>query len=178
MYTINVTVTDDDGGADSKTVMVIVYDTDAGFATGAGFVNSPTGALVSDPNATGKLHFHLNARYHKSDQGPAPSGGKVSARLNGNDFSLHSTSLEWLVVVPDGKIAVKGTGTVDGHDGYGFVVYGYDADPDSFRLVVWPLSSGPIPASNILYDNRLDTNYDLDLASPQNLAGGSINVHA
>lgn len=82
-----------------------------------------------------------------------------------------------MVVTPDNKVAVKGTATIDGQAGYGFVAYGYDRDPDSFRLVVWPLSAGSYPGEQTLYDNRPEGDYDLDRFTPQSLAGGSIQVH-
>ncbi|MFD2351059.1 hypothetical protein ACFSTC_19590 [Nonomuraea ferruginea] len=82
-----------------------------------------------------------------------PSGGKVSARLTGTDFDLDATGLEWLVITPDGKAAVKGKATVAGRSGYGFVLYGHD-EPDRLRLVVWPLSQAPYPGGPPAYDNR------------------------
>jgi PKD repeat protein len=176
MYTITLTVTDDDTGADDSLTMVVIYDPDGGFATGGGFINSPAGAVTSDPTATGKLHFQFNPKYQKRDEGPAPGAGRVSVKLDGGTLDLRSTDLEWLVVTPDGKVAVKGTGAVGGQQGYGFVLYGY-AQPDQFRLVVWPLSAGDIPGDATFYDNRPAAGYDVDRADPQDLAGGSVNVH-
>jgi hypothetical protein len=136
MYTINATVTDDDGGAGSGSVMVIVYDPDAGFATGGGHIESAVGAA-------GKGQFQFNPHYRPGEDGPAASGGKVRFRLDSENVRLQSTGLEWLVVTPDRKVAVKGTGTLAGRDGgYGFVMYSYDADPDRYRIVVWPLDEG------------------------------------
>jgi PKD domain len=109
MYTIKVTVTDDDDGSATAEVMVVVYDPDGGFVTAGGHLDSPPGALTDDPEAAGKAHFQFSAKYHKDDEGPEPSGGKVDFRLQGADFRLDSTSLEWLVVTPDGKVAVKGS---------------------------------------------------------------------
>jgi PKD domain len=176
MYTIVVTATDDDGGVDSWTTMVVVYDPDAGFATTGGFIDSPADALTSIPDAQGKLHVQANPKYHKADAGPAPSGGKVDALLQESGFRLASASLEWLVVTVDDKVAVKGIGSINGESGYGFVLYGYD-QPDALRLVVWPLSAGPVPGNSTLYDNRRGADFDLDLADPQSLAGGSVQIH-
>ncbi|MFI6483580.1 PKD domain-containing protein [Nonomuraea sp. NPDC050663] len=170
MYTIKPRVADDDTGADTDTVMVIVYDPDAGSATAGGFIDSPAGALTADPAATGKAHFTFNPKYHKQDDGPAPSGGKVAFRLDGSGFSLTSRTLEWLVVTPDGKVAVKGVTET----GTRFVAYGYD-DPDRFRIVAW--TGDPIPGQAVVYDNRPGVDYDLDLTEPQDTAGGSITIH-
>ncbi len=176
MYTIKAKVTDDDGGVGSADVMAIVYDPDAGFTTAAGHVTSPPGAL-KDSAAQGVVHFNFNPKYLLSDSGPVPSGGKVDFRM-GDEFQLNSTRLEWLVVTPDDKVAVKGVGTVANRPGeYGFLLYAYDADPDLYRLVAWPLADGPIPAGNITYDNRRGKSFDLDEADPQAITTGSIQVH-
>lgn len=79
--------------------------------------------------------------------------------------------MEWFVVTTDGKVAVKGNGTVNGATGYGF------DDPDHLRLVVWSLADGSYPGDKTLYDNRRDGNYDLDLSKPQVLTSGSVQVH-
>ncbi|MEV4840191.1 endonuclease/exonuclease/phosphatase family protein [Nonomuraea sp. NPDC049486] len=176
MYTVTVKVTDDDGGEGTASVMVIVYDPEAGFVTAGTHLESPAGALTSDPSATGRAHFQFNPKYHKSDTGPVPSGGKVSARLTGTDFDLDATGLEWLVITPDGKAAVKGKATVAGRSGYGFVLYGHD-EPDRLRLVVWPLSQAPYPGGPPAYDNRRVDEFDIDRFDPQAVTGGNITVH-
>jgi endonuclease/exonuclease/phosphatase family metal-dependent hydrolase len=182
MYTINVTVTDDDGGSDTEQVMIVVYDPDGGYPTAGGLLEvppeivSPAGALPSAPTSSGKAHFQMNPKYQPGDPGPAPSTGKVSFTFPDAGFSLDSTSLDWLVVAPGGKAAVKGVGTVNGTPGYGFVVYGYD-EPDSFRLVVWPLANGFIPGGTLAYDNVEGAGYDLDVADPQPISMGSISIH-
>ncbi|HZM76287.1 MAG TPA: hypothetical protein VFC19_11200 [Candidatus Limnocylindrales bacterium] len=173
MYTIKHGITDDDGGeAPELSVLVIVYDPDAGFATAGGHLPNPGG---------GTGHFQFNPKYLPHDEGPEPSGGKVNFRVQsgpgGQEFDLDSTGLEWLVVTQDDKIAAKGTASVNGVSGYGFVVYGYDARTDRFRLVVWSLSDGPFPTTNLVYDNRTGADFDLDLADPAPIGAGSIQVH-
>lgn len=66
---------------------------------------------------------------------------------------------------------------MNGADGYGFVVYGDDSSLDRFRLVVWPLSSGPYPTTTLVYDNRAGADYDLDIADRQPIGAGSVQVH-
>ncbi|RKN20847.1 hypothetical protein D7147_08435 [Micromonospora musae] len=176
MYTIEVTVTDDDGASATAKTMVVVYNPQGGFVTSGANFASPAGALSSNPTAAERMRVQLNPQYQQGEPGPALSGGRVSATLDGGAFTLESTKLDWLVVAPDAKAAVKGEATVNGTAGYGFVAYGYD-DPAKMRLVVWPLSSGPNPGTSILYDNRRGTDYDLDRADPQPLDGGSLQVH-
>jgi endonuclease/exonuclease/phosphatase family metal-dependent hydrolase len=179
MFTIDVSVTDDDGGTGTGSVMVIVYDPDAGFVTAGTQIDSPAGALADAPNATGRAHSQFNPKYRPNEQGPVPSGGKVDFRL-GSDFDLRSTALEWLVITPDDKAAIKGVGTVAGRSGeYGFVLYTYDAEPDRYRLVAWPMATGTNPddADVLTYDNGRGASFDLDEAEPQPTAGGSVNIH-
>ncbi|MBC6466531.1 PKD domain-containing protein [Actinomadura alba] len=176
MYTIKAKVTDDDGGTIDKSVLVVVYDPDGGFATSGAQLDSPVGALASAPGAGGKLSVQANPAYKPGDTGPIPGSGKVQARLDGTDFSFAATDLQWLVVAPDEQVAVKGTGTVNGEAGFGFVLYGYD-DPDKLRLVVWSTTDGENPGGKVLYDNRRGADYDLDLAEPQALTGGSFQAH-
>ncbi|MEV0590593.1 hypothetical protein [Nonomuraea cavernae] len=177
MFTIKTEVTDDDTGSGGHEVMVIVYDPDAGFGTQGGWLTSPAGSVTADPPATGKGHFQANVKYLPHDQGPEPGNGKVSFRVTPAGFDLDSTSLEWLVVTPDDRIAVKGTGSVDGRPGYGFVQYSYDADPDRVRLVVWPLTAGAYPTDTLTYDNVRGAGFDLDVARPQEIAHGSVVAH-
>ncbi|WP_146766161.1 NucA/NucB deoxyribonuclease domain-containing protein [Micromonospora saelicesensis] len=177
MYTIGITVTDDDAAAsDPASTMIVVYDPDGGFSTAGARVASPQGALSSDPSRTGTLSVQMNPKYKPGESGPAPGDGKVNASLSAGGLNFASTSMEWLVVTPDNKVAVKGTGTVNGVAGYGFVAYGYD-DPDALRLVVWRLADSPHPRENPLYDSRRDGDYDLDRAGPLPLVGGSVQVH-
>lgn len=103
-------------------------------------------------------------------------------------FDAGVDRLDWLVVTPDGKVAAKGTGTVNGVSGYGFVFYGYDGcvtgqttgcqpGTDRFRVVIWPLSAGAYPVDTIVYDNRRDKGYDVDVADPQGLLSGTVTNH-
>lgn len=181
MYTIKATVTDDDGGTGGGEVLVIVYDPDAGFITAGAQFDSPLGALTADPATAGKGSFVFNPQYRPSDEGPVPGGGKVRFKLDGTTtgtgLDFEATSLEWLVVTPDSKAAVKGTGAVAGQSGYGFVLYGYD-DPDKLRIVIWPLSESPIPSGTPTYDNRRSAGFDVDVAQPQDITGGSVQIHS
>lgn len=60
--------------------------------------------------------------------------------------------------------------------GYGFLAYGYD-DPDKLRIVIWPLADGPVPGSTPIYDNRRPAGFDIDIAEPQAITGGNVQLH-
>jgi hypothetical protein len=122
MFTVSVTVRDDDGAADTKKVLVIAFDPDAGFATENGWIDSPAGAYVPDPAVADRAHVNSNVKYLNSTVVPE---GHAAFRLDGTSLDLSADALEWLVVTPDGKVATKGTGT-SGTTRVRFVIYGTD----------------------------------------------------
>ena len=186
MFTLNANVTDDDGGSDTHSVMIVVFDPEGPFVNVDGSIPSPAGALVGS-NVSGEEWFHLDAHYyHATDTKPVGSG---KTWLPGSDFRFDgdATGLEWLVVTPDGKLAAKGVGNIQGRSGrYGFVFYGFDGcsgqltgcqtGSDRFRVVVWSLASGANPGAGTLYDNRPQASYDVDLSEPTTLLSGIVTV--
>jgi hypothetical protein len=173
MYTIRSVVTDDDGGVlNVPGVIVVVYDPAAGAARGSGRLDGA---------------FDFTASY------PRPSAtepdGSVAVtlppRLN-LDLRNHQ-HLEWLVVTPNGKIAIKGT--AEGSPGHrvGFVLYGYHGcatgqtghcqpGPHRLRVVVWDATAHGLVPEDVpaLYDNRTGASFDLDQADPQPIDQGAI----
>ncbi|WP_330269175.1 family 43 glycosylhydrolase [Streptomyces griseorubiginosus] len=139
-----VTVTDDDGASDSRTLPeLIVYDRSAGPALGAGVIGSPAGAYPAGPDLTGKAAFSFAAAYLP---GPVTPVGEVSFDFGPARLKFRSTGSDWLVVT--GSQAVyQGSGTVNGRSGYGFRVTATDA-PDTFRLRIWGKAGG-----EVVYDN-------------------------
>ncbi|HZC27815.1 MAG TPA: PKD domain-containing protein, partial [Actinopolymorphaceae bacterium] len=170
MYSTGLRVTDDDGGSDAASTMLVVYDPTAGLAVGAGTVRSPAHALAGS-GTSGAADFVALAKYLGADD-TSPTGG-LSYALPGTSLGLSATKLEWLVITADGKAALKGSAKVDGQDGYGFVAY---LQSGGFRTVVWPTSQGSIPPATPLYDNRRGASYDLDSARPQPIDGGTTLV--
>lgn len=187
MYTLSASVTDDDGASsDSRSVMIVVYDPEGPFANADGSIASTAGALVGN-NTAGETWFHLDAHYYRATDTKPIGSGKTW--LTGTDFRFDgdATGLEWLVVTHDGKIAAKGVGTQQGKSGrYGFVFYGFDGcsgqstgcqpGADRFRVVVWSLASGPNPGAALIYDNRPQASFDVDLSDPQTLRSGIVLI--
>lgn len=189
MYTIRSTVTDDDGGVSAPTsVMVVVFDPIGHWANADGSYLSTAGALTASPDATGEAWFHLAAKYYPQNAMPL---GTATTWLPGTDYRFTSTgsTLDWLVVTADGKVAARGTGTLAGLSGrYGFVFYAYDGcdaggapgacmpGGDRFRAVVWPLTAAPDPGAATVYDNQSGASYDVDQALPVPLSSGTVLI--
>ena len=74
VYTVTLTVTDDDGGSDQSVFQyVVVYDPTAGFVTGGGWINSPGRGLRRrpDPHRQGELRLRLQATRTGTTSRPA-----------------------------------------------------------------------------------------------------------
>lgn len=164
LYNVSVTVEDDDGGSDDAEVLVVVYDPEAGFVTGGGWIDSPAGAYVADADLAGKATFGFVSRYKKGANVP---DGNTEFQFKAGDLNFKSTSYEWLVVAGQ-KAQFKGEGTVNGEAGYGFMLSAIDGDPDTFRIKI----TGP---GGLVYDNQIGAS---DTADPSTaLGGGSVVVH-
>ena len=172
VYTIAVTVTDDDGGSGTDTVMVVVYDPSAGFVTGGGWIDSPAGAYAADPSATGRANFGFVSKYKKGATVPE---GSTEFQFQAGSLNFHSDTYQWLVVNSNGcRAQFKGTGTVNGAGAYGFMLWAYDGNcaaepgPDKFRIKIWNGSD----ETDVVYDNGFSA-----YSTGQPLGGGSIVIH-
>lgn len=173
VYTVTLTVTDKDGGVGQSVFeFVIAFDAVAGFVTGGGWIDSPAGAYAADPTLTGKAHFGFVSRYEKGSTTPS---GQTEFRFQAGDLNFHSTAYEWLVVAGP-RALFKGSGAINGADGFDFMISAVDGDltgsgePDKFRIKIWDRNTG-----GVIYDNQMG---DSDRALPTTaLAGGSIVIH-
>jgi subtilisin family serine protease len=185
VYMITLRVTDDDGGVGTTTRVgtdtlddfIVIYDPNAGFATGGGWIMSPGGALVANPTATGRASFGFVSKY---TNGAKPPTGETEFNFQSGNFNFHSTSYEWLVV-SGARAQYKGSGTINGSGDFGFMLTAIDGQvnggggADKFRLKVWNKTT-----LAIIYDNQVGTGVDTtDSATPiTGLGGGSIVIHA
>lgn len=148
VYNVTITVTDKDRASDSETVQVVVYEpVFSGFVTGGGWIDSPAGAYAGDPSASGRASFGFVSRYQKG----APNGSTQFV-FHVAGFHFRSATYDLLVVSQGGSAAqFKGTGTVNGVDGYSFMVWATDGAPDGFRIKIWDVAGAPV------YDNGSDS---------------------
>jgi hypothetical protein len=173
VYTVKVTVTDDDGASTTVEWMVVVYDPSAGFVTGGGWIDVAPGSYPAQPGLFGRANFGFSSQYKKGATVPT---GETEFQFQVGNFNFHSSKYDYLVV-SGFKAQFKGTGEVNGGPGYSFRLTAYDGalmnpkGPDKFRIKVMD-STGAV-----VFDNRMGTPDDVDVADPQVISGGSIVIH-
>ena len=174
VYTVQVTVTDDDDASDTAIFeFVVVYDPSGGFVTGGGWINSPAGAYEPDPSLTGKANFGFVSKYKKGATVPT---GKTEFRFKAGDLNFHSSDYDWLVIA-GANAKFKGTGTINGAGNFGFMLTATDGQVnggvgvDTFRIKIWDKDN----SDAVVYDNQPGKTDDSDAGTE--LGGGSIKVH-
>jgi len=178
VYAITLTVCDDEGGVGTANTVgdlvayVVVYDPNAGFVTGGGWINSPLGAYALDPALSGKATFGFVSKYQKGAKVPT---GETEFQFRVAGLNYHSAAYEWLVVAGS-RGQYKGTGTINGQGDYGFVLTVIDGNlpggggMDRFRIKIWDKTT-----DMIIYDNQMGED---DFADPTTvIGGGSIFIH-
>ncbi len=174
VYNVCVHGTDgaDNIGSEECTFLA-VYDPSAGFVTGGGWINSPSGAYADDPSLTGKATFGFVSKYQKGTNVPT---GNTEFQFKTGSLNFHSDIYEWLVV-SGARAQYKGTGTINGTGNYGFLLTAIDGQVkggggvDKFRIKIWDNDEGGI----IVYDNKMGSS-DVGNDATE-LGGGSIVIH-
>ncbi len=177
VYLVKLTVTDQCGGTSTSTqvggfdAMVVIYDPNAGFVTGGGWINSPAGAYVPEPSLIGKANFGFVAKYQKGATVPT---GNTEFQFKTAALNFSSTSYEWLVVA-GAKAQYKGAGTINGAGDYRFMLTAIDGNllgnqADKFRMKITDASNDAL-----IYDNQLNAPDDSDPTTV--LGGGTVVIH-
>lgn len=175
VYTITLTVIDDDNGSDSKSIetFVVVYDPNSGFVTGGGWIISQPGSYPADPSLTGKANFGFVSKYKKGQSIPE---GNTEFQFQMANLNFHSHTYEWLVIAGP-KAMYKGVGTINGAGHYGFMLTAIDGQinggggVDKFRIKIWDKDNNDL----IVYDNNLGAPDDNNPTTV--LGGGQITIH-
>jgi predicted outer membrane repeat protein len=163
IYPLALTVSDGKGGVDTAWTSVVVFDASAGFVTGGGWIDSPAGAYLADPDLTGKATFGFVSKYRKGATVPT---GNTAFEFAAGDLHFQSTGYEWLVVTGNDYARFKGSGTINGAGDYRFMVWAGDDEPDTFRIRIWQEDETTGVETDI-YDNGYE----------QPIGGGSIVIH-
>jgi parallel beta-helix repeat protein len=141
---------------------LVAYDPTGGFVTGGGWIDSPAGAYVPQPDLVGKANFGFVSKYKKGASVPT---GNTEFQFKVADLNFKSTSYEWLVIAGD-NARYKGEGTINGEGSYKFMLWGGDGTPDTFRIRIWTEVEETAVETDI-YDNGFE----------QALGGGSVVIH-
>ena len=164
VYTVRVTVSDEDGGTSAPAFYryVIVYDPLGGSIAGNGFYTR-TGS------GNRKAHFTFSAGFAPGY--PAAPNGKVRFWIPGEHVDFESTAVEMLVVAGDWA-QLWGTGNLNGVPAR-FRVTAVDgqrhgANGDAFRIELWQ-------AGTLVFDTQPGAAQDAPLTT--GLGGGRIQVH-
>jgi hypothetical protein len=175
VYTVTLTVTDGAGNSDTEVFQfVVIYDPNAGYVTGGGWIESPPGAYPVNPSLTGKAHFGFVSRYQ---QGKSTPDGNTQFDFKMADLKFKSTSYDWLVV--SGTYAkYKGSGTINGAGDYGFMLFARDGqlsgggDVDRFRIKIWEKDAN----ETVVYDNQMGDLIDGNATDA--IESGSITINS
>jgi hypothetical protein len=178
VYQITLTVSNSCGGQGSAnrvgglTAMVVVYDPNAGFVTGGGWIVSPPGAYPQNPSLTGNANFGFVSKYKKGNNTPT---GETEFQFHLANLHFRSTAYEWLVV-SGARAQYKGSGKINDAGDYRFILTAIDGQrqggggQDKFRIKIWNNSDGVV-----IYDNQMGAS---DGADPSTvIGGGQIVIH-
>jgi len=97
---------------------VIVYDPEAGFVTGEGWINSPPGAYPAQPRADWQRHLRILFQVPKGATVPS---GNTEFQFHIANFNFASSADQWLIV-SGVQAQYKGTGAAN----YGFLLTATD----------------------------------------------------
>ncbi|WP_166637255.1 HYR domain-containing protein, partial [Algoriphagus boseongensis] len=156
------------------TDLAVIFDPNGGFITGGGWIWSPKGAYLNDPDLEGRANFGFVAKYRK---GSNRVDGNTEFQFKNGDLNFNSSSHEDMsLVIAGAKGIYKGTGKINGVEGYSFMVSAIDGalkestESDKFRIKIWETISG-----NTVYDNQLGSSDFADANTE--ISGGNIVIH-
>lgn len=162
-YSVTLTVTDSTGRTGSVTRALVVYDPLQDGLWGSGLLSSPPGAYRPDPAWSGSSFFWVAARYVPGTSVPVgwvDFEFRDTRRNPAPAFQFSGTGIDWLVVT-GARVRLQGSGTLNGVEGYRYMISAVDADlngmrnQDRFRIRISytdPLSNQQV----VIYDNHLD----------------------
>jgi hypothetical protein len=155
----------------------VVFDPYGAFVSGAGKINSPAGAFNPNPSVDGTAEFGFEFKYKKGSSVPSGSTDFSFALPQSKiKFRFQSTSYDSLVITGS-NAQVRGAGKVNGSGDYFFVVTVTDGGQplgggvDRFRIKIVDKTTGVV-----LYDNVRGAPDQIEVAAPQAIAQGKIDI--
>jgi len=157
VYKLQMNITDQTGSTsyantnNDLDAIVVIYDPNGGNTYGGGYFNSPTGALRSDPAATGKASYGFAMNYFKNSPNPK---GETQFEFKVGSFEFNALNFEYLVI-SNSMAQFKGTGKIiGGQSGIGFTMTVTDGQldgsgVDKIRMKIYNKNNG-----TIIYDNQ------------------------
>ena len=123
--------------APSPFPQVTAVDPGAGFVTGDGLIESPTGAYVPDDTLTGSTNFKFDSKYKKGQLIPS---GKTLFEFKTAGLKFESTSYDRLVITGSDCATYWGIGRVNnGDEDHDFMLSACDngaSGVDTFRIKI------------------------------------------
>lgn len=162
VYRVMMVVYDNYDAASNESIYeyVVVYDPEAGFVTGGGWIDTPVGAYTADPALEEKAKFEFAVRFKRGKK--VQMDGDLLFQFDQTPFILSSTRIDWLVIDQAAMTAqFKGQGMLNGSGNYHFWVWVTDGEIDTFRIKIW--------------EENGDLLYDTFIELP--LGGGSVILH-
>jgi probable HAF family extracellular repeat protein len=168
VYTVGVSVSDEDGGTSAPEYYryVIVYDPAGAFTTGSGFYSA-------DGQGKAKAHFTFTVKYLRDGSG-VPNG-TAKFWIPGAHMDFESTAIEMLVASGN-RGQFWGTGLLNGEAARFRITAvdggatGHDGMSDAIRIELWNASG-----TTLLYDSQPDAARDAAVAT--SIDGGNIQIH-
>jgi uncharacterized delta-60 repeat protein len=183
----------------SAVTYVHVYEVEAGFVTGGGWLQSPVNTAYEFMRQAGKAHFELMAKYRKGEQNLLQ--GETQLRLENSGLIFRSTGQEARsLVINENHAFYRGHGTLYHRNDQGqlerdprrfaFLVAATDGaqgpgkgkgkSTDFLRILVWELNADGTRGA-VVYDNQAGfagANLDENAHPVQPINGGNIVIHS
>lgn len=157
VYKLQMNVTDQNGitsyanTSNDLDAIVVIYDPNGGNTYGGGYFESPTGALRSNPSATGKASYGFAMNYFKNSTNPK---GETQFEFKVGEFEFNALNFDYLVI-NNSMAQFKGTGKIiGGQSGIGFTMTVVDGEldgtgVDKIRMKIYNKNNGLV-----IYDNQ------------------------
>ncbi|MBC5991809.1 T9SS type A sorting domain-containing protein [Pontibacter sp. SD6] len=187
VYKLTVSYTNPGACAQTASIFISVYDPSGGFVTGGGSIDSPPGALISNPDAAGEAKFGLVSKFDKNGK----VTGNTDFEFSAGAFYFKSISHDdGSLVIDNARATYRGTGYIKDpvtgakitSEEYKFMVSAYDpqvngsTSKDRYRIKITNKTTGAL-----VYDNLVGAEENAALESvaynSTELISGSIVIH-